>query len=125
MDYEQRAPTYRKVIYNRKAMEGGQAFVTETMEPLNVVTKRQGFEVLNEALWEWYRAETPVRNLLHYIEEQGRDTPYTRKLIAHYAADLVHFGDEHWTIRAFLEHFTPGRYTLRARDPERLQGSSG
>lgn len=116
-DYEERAPTYRKVIYNRKAMEGGQAFVARTMEPLNVVTKRQGFEVLNEALWEWYSAETPMRNLLHYIEEQGRDTPYTRQLVAHYAADLVHFGDEQWSIRTFLEHFTPGRYTLRARDP--------
>ena len=115
-DYEQRASAYRKIVYNRKAVEGGQAFVAKTMEPLNVVTKRQGFEVLSEALWDWYRVETPVRNLLHYIEEQGRDTPYTRKIVAHYATDLVHFGDERWSIRAFLERFTPGRYTLRARE---------
>ncbi len=116
-DYERLAPRYEKVVYNRKAMEAGQAFVAGTMQPLAVVTKRQGFDLLKEALWHWYSAETPMRNLLHYIEDQRRDTPYTRLLVSGYDTDLVYFGDEQWSIRSFLEHFTPGRYSLRARDP--------
>ena len=116
-DYADRASSARKVVYNRKAMEGGARFVAETMTPLDVVTRRAGFEALNEALRAWYTDDQPVRNLLHYIEEQGLDTDYTRLLVAHYDAPLVRFGDEEWTVRTFLEHFTPGRYTLRARDP--------
>ncbi len=116
-DYERLAPRYEKVIYNRKAMEAGQAFVAGTMQPLDVITKRRGFELLKEALWQWYSTETPIRNLLHYIEDQRKDTPYTRLLVSGYDTDLVYFGDERWSIRSFLEHFTPGRYSLRARDP--------
>ncbi len=115
-DYEQRASTVRTRIYNQKAMEAGARFVSSTMEPRNVVTKRQGFEVLAEALWDWYRHETPTRNLLHYIEEQGWDEPFTRRLRAAYDDLLVTFDDERWTIRTFLERFTPGRYLIRPDD---------
>ena len=116
-DYTQRTPTYHKVVYNRKAIERATAFVAETMEPLNATTKRQGFEILHEALWQWYRDAPPVRNLLHYIEEQTLDTPYTRHLAANYEVDLVHARGERWSIRTFLKHFTPGRYVLRAHEP--------
>jgi hypothetical protein len=105
------------VIYNQKAMEQGAAFVAAAMEPLEVRTKREGFEVLNAALWDWYTDATPVRNLLSYIEGEGLRTPYTNRLAGHYGTDLVHFGGERWTIRTFLEHFTPGRYVLRPDDP--------
>ena len=115
-DYAAKAPTYRKILYNQKAMEEGTAFVARTMEPLNVVTKREGFEVLTDALWSWYREETPQRNLLHYIERQRWQKSYTEKLKAHYDEVLVTFGEETWTVRTFLEHFTPGRYVLRADD---------
>lgn len=120
-DYERLADRYQQVIYSRKAMESGQAFVAGTMQPLNVVTRREGLELLNEALWLWYSAETPIRNLLHYIADQRKDTPYTRLLVSAYDTELVHFGDERWTIRSFLENFTPGRYTLRARDPAQFK----
>jgi len=117
-DYTQKAPTYRKILYNKKALELATAFVAETMEPLQVVTRRQGFEILNDALWAWYQHETPARNLLHYIEEQGWDTAFTQKLIDNYEAPLVHFDNQNWTLKTFLEHFTPGRYVLRAREPQ-------
>lgn len=116
-DYMQRASTHRKRIYNRKALAAGQAYVGETMEPLKVTTKRPGFEVLGRALWEWYRAQTPQRNLLHYINDRNWDTSYIRQLVEHYDTELVRFGNEQWTIHTFLKQFTPGRYVLRARDP--------
>jgi hypothetical protein len=87
------------------------------MEPLGVATKRAGLEILAATLWDWYREDTPERNLLHYIEEQRLDTPYTRRLLARAAEPLVTFRGETWTIRDFLVHFTPGRYILRPDDP--------
>lgn len=116
-DYVQKAPTYHKVVYNRKAMQQATAFVADLMEPRNVRTKRTGFEVLNAALWDWYRADTPTRNLLHYIEGQGLSTSYTELLIANFDEPLVSFDDQTWTLYTFLQQFTPGRYNLRPRNP--------
>ena len=116
-DYTLKAPSYHKIVYNRKAMELGSAFIAETMEPLGVRTKREGFDILDKALFDWYSEVTPERNLLHYIEEQGVRTHYIESLIVNYEAPLVQYRDADWTIYDFLEHFTPGRYVIRPDDP--------
>lgn len=115
-DYEAKTPSYQKILYNRKALEAGTAFVAETMQPLNVATKRPAFEVLNEALWAWYKEDTPVRNLLDYIDRAESPEPYMTLLAEHYEKPLVTFAAETWTLYEFLEHFTPGRYVLRTED---------
>lgn len=115
-DYEAKTPSYQKILYNRKALEAGTAFVSETMQPLNVATKRQAFEVLTDALWAWYKEDTPVRNLLDYIDRSSNPKPYMALLIAHYDDPLVTFDERTWRIYDFLEHFTPGRYVLRTED---------
>jgi hypothetical protein len=113
LDYEQRGQSYRKRIFNEKAMIAGSEFTASVMEPENVITRRQGFEILSEVLWDWYSHETPARNLLHYIEEQAWNEPFTRRLVANFDVMLVTFEGGSWTIRTFLEHFTPGRYIIR------------
>lgn len=115
-DYVEKSSTYHKVVYNRKAMQQATTFVADLMEARNVSTKRDGFDVLYRAFWDWYSTDTPTRNLLHYIEDQGLDAPYTHALVAHFNEPLVVFDDQTWTIYTFLQHFTPGRYNLRARD---------
>lgn len=115
-DYALRTPSYRKVVYNRKAMEQAAVFISDLMEPMDVVTRRNGFNILSEALWAWYQQETPTRNLLHYLESQQVDGNIVRLLVGGYSVPLVSFSGREWTIRTFLEHFTPGRYVLRARD---------
>ncbi len=117
-DYEQKAPSYHKIIYNRKAMEQGAVFVENTMSPLDVRTKRAGFEVLNTALFEWYSDAIPERNLLHYVDEQYLDTPYTQMLVEAFDTPVVEYRDATWTIHDFLSHFTPGRYVIRPDDPQ-------
>lgn len=82
VDYEARAPSVRKVLYNRKAMELETRFVAATMEPRNVVTKRQGFEVLAAALWQWYGDEVPLRNPLHYLDGERREAALRRAVEA-------------------------------------------
>lgn len=115
-DYEERAASVWKQLYNQKAMEEGARFVASVMEPKDVVTKREGFEILADALWDWYSTQTPSRNLLYYIDEAGWERPYTRRLVANRHVPLVTFDGGNWTIGTFLEHFTPGRYVLRAED---------
>lgn len=115
-EYAERAPSVRTKIYNQKAVDAGAKFVASTMEPRNVATKRAGFDVLVDALWEWYSHETPARNLLHYIDEQAWDEPFTRKLVENYEVPLVSFDGKTWTIHTFLEHFTPGRYIIRPEE---------
>ena len=83
-----------------------------------MVTRREGFNLLSDVLWAWYAQETPVRNLLHYLESQQANPMIARRLKDGFTVPLVAFDDQEWTIRTFLEHFTPGRYTLRARDRE-------
>ena len=117
-DYRLKSPSYEKILYNRKAMELGTAFVAETMKPLNVSTKRAGFEILNRALFDWYSNDTPERNLLHYIEEGKIDAPYAKLLSENYDELLVTYRDANWTIRDFLTHFTPGRYVIRPDDEQ-------
>ena len=112
-DYKNKTPTYQKIIHNRKAMERGTAFVAETMQPLNVSTKRAGLEILSASLFDWYTEKTPERNLIHYIEAQRLKTPYTEALVENYEIPLVQFGNTSWSIRDFLEHFTPARYVIR------------
>ncbi len=115
-EYAERAPSVRTQIYNQKAVEAGAKFVASTMEPRNVATKRVGFNVLVDALWAWYSHETPARNLLHYIDDEAWDEPFTRKLVENYEVPLVSFDGETWTIQTFLEHFTPGRYIIRPEE---------
>ena len=117
-DYENKSSSYEKVIYNRKALEKGGAFVAQTMEPLEVRTKRAGFEILESALWEWYTDQQPESNLLYYIDELGIEKPYIGRLVQNYAVPLVEFGQEVWTIEAFIAHFTPGRYIMTTKTRE-------
>ena len=117
-DYQQKAPSYQKIIYNRKAMELGTQFVANTMQPLDVRTKRAGFEILNAALFAWYSDRIPERNLLYYIDEENRQTDYTALLVENYDELLVTYRDANWTVYDFLNHFTPGRYVIRPDNPE-------
>ena len=117
-DYENKSSSYEKVIYNRKALEQGGAFIAQTMEPLDVRTKRAGFDVLESALWDWYNDEQPESNLRYYMIELGLDKPYIQQIIENYAVPLVEFSGDLWTIETFVTHFSPGRYimTTKSRD---------
>ena len=119
-DYENKSSSYEKIIYNKKAVEEGGRFVASTMEPLGVTTKREGFNRLEPILWDWYTEDTPERNLLYYIDEAGLNTPYTEALVAEYDTPLVQFDGQTWTVKDFLEHFTPGRYIMPIKERQQF-----
>jgi len=112
----------RKVLFNRKALEGATRFVSESMEPMQVTTKRVGFEALESVLWSWYRAETPTRPLLWLAAHRAPRPGLADSLAAIHDLELVRHGTDTWTVRAFLERFTPDRYPLRARNRTAFRG---
>ncbi len=112
-DYTLKAPSYEKIIFNRKAMDEGARFVDALMSPLDVRTHREGFELLNEALFAWYTVEPPERNLNTYAD---RSRAYIAQLDAAREIPLVAFDGKTWSINDFMTHFTPARYQLRADD---------
>ena len=109
-DYEQRAPSAEKVLYNKKAMQQGTQFIYDLMTPLDVRTHRAGFENVHRVLWDWYNSAPPVRPLAQY--EQGSEGEFLRQLMVHATDSLVSFGGQTWTVSDFVNHFTPGRYSL-------------
>lgn len=106
----------RKVIFNRKALEGATRFVAETMEPKQVITEREGFEALQTVLWSWYRAETPSRKFTWLANHRPPRPGLADSLRAIGDLNLVRHGSASWTVREFLDRFSPDRYPLRARD---------
>ena len=113
-DYEARAASAKKLIRNRKAVEGAAEFVSAVMTPLDVRTKRDAFVILDEALWSWYSTSTPVYPLDQYLYEQELDAPFAEDLRRAAVMELVTFGGNAWTLADFYGAFTPGRYVLRA-----------
>lgn len=114
--FSEQASSYRKIIYNRKALDGATEFVGSIMEPLNVVTRRAAFETLAASLFEWYQWETPAQPLSSTLANPTNQQPFVNRLRHNKDEVLVEFDGTAWTIGDFLEHFTPGRYVIRGRD---------
>lgn len=116
-DYEARAPSVQKVIWNRKAMEGATRFVADTMEPLDVTTRRPTLYALAEVLYDWYADRTPTRSILEELSDPDRPAAQKAALMALLGDRLVTYRGATWTVEDFLDAFTPPRYVIRARDP--------
>ncbi|MEO1021989.1 MAG: peptidyl-prolyl cis-trans isomerase [Bacteroidota bacterium] len=109
-DYEQKSVSYRKILFNRKAMEGATEFVSGLMEPLEVRTKRPVFTQLNKAMFEWVQDEIPV----HAAEKvRTGDKNYHTAIRKILPQVLVETSEHNWTVEEWLEAFNAGRYQLR------------
>lgn len=113
-DYEAKKETYRKVVYNRKAMQGAERFVEELMSPLDVRTKREVFIPLSGALQQWLIEENPTGNMK--LRVISGDKEYHKKIERLFEKTLVEFDGEVWSVEDFLEVFNPGLYQLRPND---------
>lgn len=113
-DYIHKAETYRKIIYNRKAMQGAEVFISDLMTPLDVRTKRNAFVKLSKAMKNWFLAEQPVNDLVQQVESEKES--YHQEIKQILDEKLVEFGNTTWSVEDFLTHFIPGLYQLRPND---------
>lgn len=112
-DYAQKGVTYRKVLYNRKAVEEGTAFINRIMTPKQVTTKRKTFETLNAALYLWYKDSPPVGNILDQVQKPDSITSYITEIQKILGNPLVEADGKTWSVERFLAEFNPARYQLR------------
>lgn len=115
-DYIQKAETYRKVIYNRKAMQMAEVFVSDLMTPLNVTTHREVYVPFAAAMYDWFYVEIPTGGIIHKIK--SRNTSYLRKIDDLRDKKLVSWKEGSWTVEEFFGHFNPGRHQLRTGNPQ-------
>lgn len=113
-DLKDKAESIKKVLYNKKAMELAEQFVTELMEPKQLRTRREPFNVLNKALFEWYGKEVPSGDLVKKIKQGSAS--YHLHISRILSDELIKTKDDSWTVQQFLEEFTPARYPLRDND---------
>jgi hypothetical protein len=110
-DYETKSVSYRKVLYNRKAMEGATGFISGLMEPMDLRTKRQVFNKLNPAFYDWYKDKTLSGDI--YTQVMQGDEAWHLLIRQNLDEVLVETAHGNWTVRRWLQHFDPGLYQLR------------
>lgn len=114
-DFAEKGVSARKIIYNRKAMEGGIRFVSETMDPLKVETVRGPFNALAELMYQWYENEdTPSGPLWEIVIKNRDQKSYLAEIYDLRDQTLVTTSEETWTVQAVLEKLNAGRYTMRS-----------
>jgi hypothetical protein len=110
-DFDSKSESIRKVLYNKKAMEQAEQFVTGLMEPKQLSTRREPFNVLNKAFFEWYGDAIPTYDLLSQVKNGAKE--YHEEIRQILSDVLITTVDDRWTVAQFLEEFTPARYPLR------------
>jgi len=114
-DFAEKGVSARKIIYNRKAMEGGTRFVSETMDPLKVETVRGPFNALAELMYQWYvNEDIPSGPLWKVVVDKHSQKDYLAGIYELRDQTLVTTSEQTWTIQAVLEKLNTGRYTMRA-----------
>ena len=114
-DFAEKGVSARKIIYNRKAMEGAARFVSETMDPLNVETVRVPFNALAELMYQWYENEdTPSGPFWEIVINKRDQKSYLADIYDLRDQTLVTTSEQTWSVQAVLKKLNTGRYTMRS-----------
>lgn len=120
LDYEQEWESAKKVVWNRKAMQAAESYVSSTMQPLDVRTDRKSLKALSDWLFPLFKDASPVRSIEYLV--QTKDTVISDEAISAYKKIknevLVRWKGGTLTIADFLHTFVPGLYPIRAHSKE-------
>lgn len=114
-DYAAKSTSARKILYNRKAMEGATKYISGLMEPLEISTKRAVFEQLNDAMYAWYQQEPPTGDVWIQVQNKNQEEfHYSLTINSIKDEILVEFSDDQYSVEQFLRRFNSSRYQFRA-----------
>lgn len=105
-DYQERAETFRQILFYRKLNEETTKYVSNFMTPKQVVTKGDAFRKLANAFSQWREKggkEDFRQSVLSAQKSDGR----LYELKSALEQTLVTFQDGRWTIKEFLDRFEP------------------
>ncbi len=107
-DYQEKAESYRQILFYRKLKEKASQYISDFMTPKNVVTKGDVFRKLSNALAKWQaRKENDREDFLQSILSAEKSDGPLYELKTSLNHPLVTFQGGYWTVREFLERFDP------------------
>lgn len=121
-DYKNTYKRVEQILFSRKLKQETRRYVTQFMEPKNVVTKATTFNILARALAEWKMDSLSGNNFQKDIEQAGDTKPALQKLKDNLETTLINFEKGHWTLEDFIAHFDPASVKTDPSDKGRFKG---
>ena len=121
-EYLDKAATYKKILFYRKAITASLKYVSDYMTPKNVITKSDAFFDLTNALLEWKKLQNKnQKTFLQAVKDADRKTPALLILKKKLRETLVTFQGGQWSIKDFLDRFDPSALRKDLDDPDQYR----
>ena len=114
-EYKSKASSFEQIIFYRKYQQAIARYVSNLMEPRQVVTRGDAFGLLAKALQEWQEAgEEEGDDFLRAVLKSDSHRPAMKNLKDHLDQVIVAYADGSISLKDFLKEFNP----LRLNDKE-------
>jgi len=123
-EYQERAESYRQILYYRKLNKAAAAYTAQFMTPKNVTTKGEPFRLLADALQAWaaQKQEGP-RDFLKAVRTAQPEDGKLYELGQRLGTTLVTFEGGAWTVEDYLKHLNPGVLKRHFADRSQLRNA--
>jgi len=123
-EYQERAESYRQILYYRKLNKAAAAYTAQFMTPKNVTTKGEPFRLLADALQAWaaQKQEGP-RDFLKAVRTAQPEDGKLYELGQRLGTTLGTFEGGAWTVEDYLKHLNPGVLKRHFADRSQLRNA--
>jgi len=112
-DYKNAYNRFKQILFYREQKVRAASFVTNFMNPKNVITKGNEFKILANALSEWKQRSSNSDTFLESVEQAGKTEPVLLEMKNNLGNTFITFVDEDWTVKEFLNRFDP--HSIKAK----------
>ncbi len=112
-DYKNTYNRFKQILFYREQNVRAASFVTNFMNPKNVITKGKEFRILANALTEWKQQSSNSNNFFESVENAGKTEPALLDLKNNLENTFITFVGEEWTVKEFLNRFDP--HSIKAK----------
>ncbi len=120
-EYIAKAPTFRKILYQQKLQEGLLQHGTHLMNSKKVVTKKEAFNLLLDAVREWQKKpQNTSPPFVEAVHKASTAQPGLYKLKQHLAESFFTWRDGRMSIKDFLNHFETDKINKKLQDARGL-----
>lgn len=120
-DYEDQWESAKKVVWNRKALQRAQEYVSTAMQPLQVRTDKKALNALNKLLYPLFKNQSSTRSVAYLIDTSPENLTFSRSDYEAIAPLLLaRWNGGTLSIADFIDRFIPGLYPIRANSQEQF-----
>lgn len=104
-EYLNKAPTFRKILYNQKFKDEIDKYVDKLMTPKKIRTKIKVFNVFASAVIDWYRSKEHSSLGFDEWVKAHEDTASVKKYIDYQDSVFITYNGGNFTLGEFKDHF--------------------